>query len=198
MIRAFMQKYIIYALVAIMMFWCATAGYYRLRCGNLENKAEALTQERDTARSANDESQKSITELKNERTKAAKSCQSRIQGYDETLAELIRLDSLTGGNHDEATGITGGNSTADNHGVSDSSGDAVLDELNRVYPVQAGSPNGVCEAGDPGDAEGSGALPGAVRRYVFCTDRDAVNFLKNHALDRGYEKQFVTILEGLR
>lgn len=178
------QKYLIYALYILLALSGATAGYYYLRCGQLANKAAALTHELTMAQDANAESTKTIAALTSERAASEKTCEARLRGYDATLAELQRIDGLKGGTDGHGDG---------NH--IDSGGDPLLDALNGMYP--AGGQDGVCQTDNPRDSGGSGVLPGSVR-YCFCGEQDVKNLLKNNALARGDRENLAAILEGLR
>jgi len=198
-ITAFIQKYLMAGMGVIIALLLATSGFYYLRCGQLTNTVSSLTLSLTAATDANLVSQATISALKLERTKLSNICESRMQGYDETLAELIRIDGLKGGSNGQRDETFMGVGNGSGNG----SGNMLLDSLNGLYPMPVGSEARVCEAGYTGNAESSGALPGSVLPsrgplYCFCSEQDVKNFLKNSVLDRNYENQLVTILDGLR
>ena len=185
------SRYLMYGMAIVIAALGAYCGFLYLKCGNQEVKIAQLTLNYDTALIANAEGWKTVQALEAERTKAKKSCETRLAGYDATLAELKRISELQGGTHEQGgeVSVTGG------------SGDDLLDALNGMFPDLRGTdgsgPNGVCKTGSSGDPEGSAVLPGSVS-YCFCSVEDVKNLLKDWVLTGAREKDLVNIIEGLR
>ena len=174
------------AVIAILAFSSASE-YLLIR--HQVNTIDALRAQLAAAKAANDESQKTIAALRVERTKASDTCEAQLEGYDATLAELKRIDELTGG-YVNVSEIS--SSVTNTLG----SGNVLLDAVNSMYPAPGGQ-SGVCQASGSPDSGGPNVLSSQVR-YCFCSEQDVRNLLKNNALDRGDRKNFITILDGQR
>jgi len=190
------QKYMTYGLLIVLAIVSTYCGILYLKCGRQEAKIAQLSVNLDTALTANDEGVETIKQLKAERTRATRSCETRLAGYDATLEELMRINELHGGNHAE------GNETVVDGNPVIFSGDALLDMLNGMFPdlrgAEGGNKNGICQAGGSGNAKGAEVLSGSVPQYCFCSEQDVKNLLKNQVLRSGRESALVTIIEGLK
>jgi hypothetical protein len=100
---------------------------------------------------ANKINQDTIGGLKEEIKTALQGCDSRLALKDKTLKNLKRISGL------EAAAARGGNNELDKNGSGNfSSGDPLLDELNRMYVTAAGDSghreDGIRPAANPGPA----------------------------------------------
>lgn len=189
--------YLITAVVAFGAAW----GIQGVRIDGLKVKLEQAGNLLSVCQDANKSSQETIKRLRAEVAGANKLC-STIMSIDSRKTNRVRhIEEITpytphkkddGGKKDEKV---------DNF-IADSSGDALLDELNGMFDGTASNgKDGIHQAADPGITGTAPALSctmagsGQPVRLYCLTAADAKNLLKNGELDRSYTDKLRAILE---
>ncbi len=125
----YLGPYIAVAIVAGGIAW----KIQQVRLDNVKVTLQAVKQDLTTCQDVNATNQATITSLKDEVATANKLCGSRLATKENTIRALKRIDNLKTGNmeanHNEKGDITARGA------------DAVLVELNRMYPVQTDRKN---------------------------------------------------------
>lgn len=116
-----------------------------------DQQVKAVKVELQTAKDANASLEKAKELLKDEVKRMSESCTARINNKERTINRLREIDNLKPGkvNKDETNNVTG------------SSGDGILDELNRMYPEEPDQ-DGVHKADSTAAPAEAGLLSGQV------------------------------------
>lgn len=171
-----------YIIIAVAVISAALSGYltYKIEHANVI----VLTAQNQKLLDANLSTAATVTALLKERATANATCQAQIKIQErevQTCKDLLALEGET--KHEIPTNVT--------------SGDAVLDKLNGVYP-KAGHQGYVC-ANDSGASTipstelGSGVL---LRRYCFSSKQDAINWIMNKTEHDAREQRMETIISS--
>jgi hypothetical protein len=129
---------------------------------------------------ANLSSAATVTALQKERANANATCQKQMKIQDDSIKYCQSLLDAKGATNEKPN--------------SSSSGDAILDLLNGMYP-KAGSQGSVC-SGTSGTSTSTSSEPRSRVLRCFSSDEDSIDLLMNKKLHDAREQRMEVIIES--
>jgi hypothetical protein len=186
---SFLDPYMNYIKLGILALCLAGAAWLFGEMKYYQSEYKTVKANNEILAATNEKNDKALKEARTLAGKASIRCEDALAVKDKTIAKLTKIISAAEGKVDNESNLI-------------SSGNALLDALNSMYP-KAGYAGGVCRADNTPSASRD---TGPTSQFLYCINRqDALNLLMNKArhdgnesVMRGYLNSFQTSTGGVK